>query len=548
MLPAPAQLYQCPHCGKTKPMLSLMSGNTFGGELWSDGRTIYPMLPKISTIQKCPNCGKYSLFEKWKDTGRTDSNAFGSTGDLSYLEAKEAYMELCRSSSNKTKFYEIAIFFVHAYNDEFRRPRLREAFHKDKRPSTISGSFSSPTDEDITLFSEASQSAIDNSYNTQDALILKAELHRERGEWLEAYEILHEMSAGDNQWIVDAILYHVCKRDASLLPLVIDGKRKDYSNLANFKTLSIPEDPEILCERKNSLNEYFNNTLPEIKKGLYTDILGGVYDKSTNTLIKLVAPSPKRYEVEDETRNIGDFAVFHNEQLYRLHLPSSLKSIGIKAFYGCKNLSEVFTQGSFIEVIGDCAFMNCKSLSTIYFIDNVKFLGRSAFAGMDKLQSVRLPHGLDSIPEFTFFECESLCKISIPTSVRHVASYSFQHTAITELDLTDNIITLGDAVFSRCFSLETVKLSSHLSIIPERTFDSCKALRELEIPKSVKRIDKEAFADTIALERVRFCGKVVSISKSAFKGSGLKEIIVPFLYKTHYMKLFPNVRITTKIV
>lgn len=368
MLPAPAQLYACPFCGKTKPMLSLMSGNTFGGELWSDGRAINPMLPKISTIQKCPNCGKYSLFEKWKDTGRTDSNAFGSTGDLSYLEAKEAYMELCRSSSNKPKFYEIAIFFVHAYNDEFRRPRLREAFHKDKRPSTISGSFSSPTDEDITLFSEASQSAIDNSYNTQDALILKAELHRERGEWLEAYEILHKMSAGNNQWIVDTILYHSCKRDATLLPFVIDGQRIDYSNLTNFKTLSIPEDPEILCKRKNKLHEYLENTLPEITKGLYTDILGGVYDKNTNTLLKLVTPSPHRYAVEDETRNIGDLAIFRNEQLNRIYLPSSLKTIGIKAFYGCKNLSNVFIQGSFIEVIGDCAFMNCKSLSTIHFI------------------------------------------------------------------------------------------------------------------------------------------------------------------------------------
>ena len=66
MKPAPAQLYACPYCGKKKPMLSLMSGNTFGGELWSDGRTIYPMFPRISAIQKCPNCGKYSLFENGK--------------------------------------------------------------------------------------------------------------------------------------------------------------------------------------------------------------------------------------------------------------------------------------------------------------------------------------------------------------------------------------------------------------------------------------------------------------------------------------------------
>ena len=548
MLPAPAQLYACPHCRNKKPMLSRMSGNTFGGEIWSDGRAIYPMLPKISIIQKCPNCGKYSLFQQWKNTGRTDSDASGTAGDLSYSEAKEAYKELFCSSLNKQNGYEIALFFVHAYNDEFRRPRIQVAIYEDKLPSNVSGCFASPTDEDITLFFEASQFVIDNSNRTQDDLILKAELHRERGEWVEAYDILHGMSAGDNQWIVDAILYHACKRDASLLPLIIRGKRKDYSNLANFSTLSIPEDPEILCERKNNLNKYFNDTLPEIKKGLYTDILGGVYDKSSNTLIKLVTPSPQKYEVEDETRNIGDFAVFRNEQLYRLHLPSCLKTIGIKAFYGCKNLSEVFMQGSYIEVIGDCAFRNCKSLSAIHFIDNVKFLGRSVFAGMDKLQSIGLPNGIEIIPEFTFFECESLNSIFIPTSVRHIASYSFQHTAINELELPDSVLTLGDAVFSRCLSLEKVKLSSMLVVIPERTFDSCKILREISIPKNVKRIDKEAFADMSSLERVEFHGKVDAISETAFRGSALSEIIVPFWAKAHYSKLFPNVRITTKIL
>ena len=548
MLPAPAQLYACPFCGKTKPMLSLMSGNTFGGELWSDGRTIYPMFPRISAIQKCPNCGKYSLFEKWKDTGQTDSKAFGTTGELSYSETKEAYRELCRSSSNKQTFYEIALFFVNAYNDEFRRPKLRVAFHNNKRPSTISGSFSSPTDEDTALFFEATQSAIDNLSNTQESLILKAELHRERGEWVEAYDILHEMSAGDNQWIVDAILYHSCKRDASLLPLVIDGQKIDYSNLANFKTLSIPEDSEILCQRKNNLNEYLDNTLSEIKKGLYIDILGGVYDKSTNTLLKLVTPSPHKYEVEDQTRNIGDFAIFRNEQLKLIRLSSELKTIGTKAFYGCKNLECIRLQKSNIQFIGDCAFMNCKSLRVVNFIDNVRYIGRNAFAGMDELGLVRLPEGIEQIPEFSFFECSYLEIINFPKSLRKICSYSFQHTAFTIIDLPNNILELGNAVFSRCFKLVYVRLPKFLKHIPERTFDSCKALRELEIPKNVKRIDKEAFADTIALERVRFYGKVDTISKTAFKGSGLKEIIVPFLYKTHYMKLFPNVRITTKIV
>ena len=548
MLPEPAQLYACPFCGKTKPILSLMSGNAFGGELWSDGRTIYPMFPRISAIQKCSNCGKYSLFEKWEDTERTDSKAFGTTGELSYSETKEAYRELRNLFMKTQNVFQIALFFVQAYNDEFRRPKLREAFHKDKRPSTISGLFSSPTDEDKTLFFEASQSAIDSSYNTQYALILKAELHRERREWVEAFKILYQMQAGDNQWIVDTILYYTCQRDSSLIPFIVGGEKLDYSNKPNFRALSLPEEPEVTDKRKNNIDGYLGSISDVTKKDLYYDILGGVYDKSTNTLLKLVQPSPEGYDIGDETRNIGSYAFYRNDQLKRVRFSSELRVIGLKAFYSCKNLSIIFNQESNLEVIQDCAFMNCKSLTIINFIDNVKFIGRSAFAGMDKLQSINLPNCLVDIQEFTFFECESLRHISIPNSVRLIASYAFQHTAITELEIPDSVITLGDAVFSRCFNLERVKLSSLLVTIPERTFDSCKSLREIEIPKNVKSIKKEAFSGTVSLERIRFHGKVKYIYKTAFKGSGLKEIIVPFWTKRYYTKLFPNVKISTKIV
>lgn len=541
MKPAPAKLYKCPHCGKTKPMLSLMSGNTFRGELWSDGRTIYPMLPCISEIQKCPSCGKYSLFEKWKDTGETDSKDSGTTGDLSYLEAKEAYKEM-----KDLNAFQIALFFVRAYNDEFKRPRLREAFYEEIYHVEFSGQFSSPKEDDVNLFLEASQLAIDYLDNTQDALILKAEIHRERREWVDAFEILYQMQAGDNQWIVDTIMYYTCQRDSSIIPFMIGGKKLDYSNKPNYRTLSLPEEPEVVEERKNKIEEFLSNVSYVTKRDLYYDILGGVYDKSTNTLLKLVQPSPVRYEIEDGTRNIGSFAFYRNEQLKRVRLSSELKSIGIKAFYGCKNLSKVFIQKSEIEVIEECAFMNCKSLTTINFIDNVKFIGRNAFAGMDKLQSITLPNGLVDIQEFTFFECESLSYISIPTSVRFIASYAFQHTALTELEIPDSVIALGDAVFSRCFNLEKVKLSSLLVSIPERTFDSCKSLLEIEVPKNVEYIEKEAFSGTVALERIRFHGKVKYISETAFKGSGLKEIIVPFWTKAHYKKLLPNVKITIK--
>ncbi len=55
---SPTQL-TCPHCGEPKYILSLVSGNTLEGEIWSDTREWYPMLLKTSWIQKCPYCSHY---------------------------------------------------------------------------------------------------------------------------------------------------------------------------------------------------------------------------------------------------------------------------------------------------------------------------------------------------------------------------------------------------------------------------------------------------------------------------------------------------------
>lgn len=61
MFPANARILTCPHCQGKKEVMQLLSGNTFGAELWSDSKEDAPMLPQVSYVQKCPHCGKYFL-------------------------------------------------------------------------------------------------------------------------------------------------------------------------------------------------------------------------------------------------------------------------------------------------------------------------------------------------------------------------------------------------------------------------------------------------------------------------------------------------------
>lgn len=56
----------CPHCGKSKYILSIASGNTFGATHWSDTKHDYPMLRHPSSVQRCPHCGGYFFYEDAK--------------------------------------------------------------------------------------------------------------------------------------------------------------------------------------------------------------------------------------------------------------------------------------------------------------------------------------------------------------------------------------------------------------------------------------------------------------------------------------------------
>jgi hypothetical protein len=56
--------FKCDECGAIHSRGSLASGNTFGGMLFCDGKTIYPHLPEFPTITTCKRCSKNFWLDK----------------------------------------------------------------------------------------------------------------------------------------------------------------------------------------------------------------------------------------------------------------------------------------------------------------------------------------------------------------------------------------------------------------------------------------------------------------------------------------------------
>ena len=178
MMPGNPQILICPFCGTEKQIMSLISGNTFGAELWSDNKQIAPMLPEISYVQKCPHCGKYYITERQEVKYAKDGYSF-EKGLLTYPEMKEAFTQLSEEGFlNEKEEINVRMMLHHAYNDYYYRTEEKKVV----------------SEEDKTLFHKNGLWLINNLITDS---VMKAEFYREIGEIDTARSILDSITVED---------------------------------------------------------------------------------------------------------------------------------------------------------------------------------------------------------------------------------------------------------------------------------------------------------------------------------------------------------------
>lgn len=178
MIPGNPQILICPFCGTEKQIMSLISGNTFGAELWSDNKQIAPMLPEISYVQKCPHCGKYYITERQEVKYAKDGYSF-EKGLLTYPEMKEAFTQLSEEGFlDEKEEINVRMMLHHAYNDYYYRTDEKKVI----------------SEEDKTLFHENGLWLINNLITDS---VMKAEFYREIGEIDTAKSIIDSITVED---------------------------------------------------------------------------------------------------------------------------------------------------------------------------------------------------------------------------------------------------------------------------------------------------------------------------------------------------------------
>lgn len=176
MLSAISKILVCPYCKGEKAVSEILFGHSLGGTLWSDMKTVYPMMPEISPIQRCPHCGKYYFaFNVESKEGDADSD---DQGNLTYEQIKEAVNQYDQVVLEQEDEITLRLLFVQIYNDTFQREGIAHE--------------AQPTAADKALLRKQVLRLEQIWDNAED--LLRAELYREIGEFEQATKILDALT------------------------------------------------------------------------------------------------------------------------------------------------------------------------------------------------------------------------------------------------------------------------------------------------------------------------------------------------------------------
>lgn len=269
----------------------------------------------------------------------------------------------------------------------------------------------------------------------------------------------------------------------------------------------------------NSLAEIYVKT----NNKNYSSQNGVLFNKDKTTLVMFpFGKKEKSYTIPTSVETIGEKAFYDCDNLTSVTISDSVTIIEKYAFHHCDSLTSV-TIGNGVTSIGYNAFYNSSSLTSVYITDivdwcNIEFntayanpiySAKNLYLNGTLVTDLVIPDGVTSIGSFAFFNCESLTSVTIP----------------------DSVTNIGISTFLGCTNLTSLKIGDNVTSICDYAFYNCQSLTSITIPSSVTSIGNDAFA---------YCDKLTTVNYNA-------ENCEMYTYNsdTGYYSVFRNCPITT---
>ena len=228
----------------------------------------------------------------------------------------------------------------------------------------------------------------------------------------------------------------------------------------------------------------------------------------------------KTCEVYDCDKNSKKIIIPASVQGYKV------TSIGSQAFYDC-GIESVILPGA-VTTIGSYAFAYCKSLANISGINDVEYIGASAFRDTPWLAS--LPEGVNYIGKVLLTYKGTMpanTTIKVEEGCTQIAYSAFDHQkGLVGIVIPSSVKYISSSSIIYCESLRTIIVDSNNPIYDSR--DDCNAIIKTEeeeliigcvgtiIPRTIKSIGFQAFYANYDLLEINIPDNIDSIAQWAY--------------------------------
>ncbi len=194
----------------------------------------------------------------------------------------------------------------------------------------------------------------------------------------------------------------------------------------------------------------------------------------------------------------------------------SVISIGKGAFAGNDKIVSVKLNNN-VTAVADEAFKNCTALTEVDNIKSLESIGVSCFEGCTALVEFKIPDNVTAVPEKCFFGCSALEEVDVHKNLKSVAKDAFVGTA-WENAMPDGPLSFGRVLYSYKGEVKDMVIPEGVSIIEDYAFLGCDSMETLTLGYDVEDIGLYAFQNCVNLKTVSVNDALGVVSAGAFKG------------------------------
>jgi hypothetical protein len=187
------------------------------------------------------------------------------------------------------------------------------------------------------------------------------------------------------------------------------------------------------------------------------------------------------FPIEEGLISIGDEAL-ENTSITELHIPSTVTSIGSRAFYGAVNITAItFESNASITVIGQRAFANLPLLQELELPNSLTSIGFALLEGNNALTKLSVP--------FLGVSLQSAGTLGyLFGQVSYLSQGNIIPTGLSEITITGSMNTLKEGSFYNATKLTTINIPNSITAFEAYVFYNNISLTSVQIPNQLKTI------------------------------------------------------------